>query len=70
MSCFWSIAIIKPKFWITATITNILFMGGLATGRLVSVVVDGAPSIYFLMGLILECALTFWGLRNLKKYEY
>lgn len=69
MSCFWAIAIIKPKFWITATITNILFMGGLATGRLVSLVVDGTPSIYFLIGLILELALTFWGLRNLKKYE-
>lgn len=70
MSCFWAISIIKPKFWITATITNILFMGGLATGRLISVVVDGAPSIYFLIGVILEFALTFWGLRNLKKYEY
>lgn len=68
MSVIWILAIIKPQLWVTATITNITFMGGLALGRLVSVAVDGLPGIYFLIGLLLESVLAIWGLRNLKKY--
>ncbi len=70
MSFLWAISIFKAKLWVTATIANIIFIGGLASGRLLSVVVDGTPSLLLLMGLILEFALAFWGLRNLKKYKY
>jgi hypothetical protein len=48
---------------------NIVFMGGLAAGRLLSLVVDGVPSLYFLAGLLVELLFAFWGLRNLKKYK-
>ena len=68
MVIIWAIGIIKPKFWATATITNIVFMGGLALGRLISLALDGLPTIYFSIGLILELALAAWGLKNLKKY--
>ncbi|HEY9257745.1 DUF4345 domain-containing protein, partial [Chitinophaga sp.] len=68
MSVIWMMGIIKSKCWITATITNITFMGGLALGRLVSLAIDGVPGIYFLIGLIVESSLAIWGLRNLKKY--
>jgi hypothetical protein len=68
MSVIWMIGIIKPPYWITATITNIAFMGGLALGRLVSMVIDGVPGIYFLIGFIVESALALWGLKNVKKY--
>lgn len=68
MAAIWIIGITKPEFWVSATITNIVFMGGLAFGRLISLVVDGFPPIYFLTGLIVESALAFWGLKNLKKY--
>lgn len=68
MSIIWIMGIIKPRWWVTATITNIAFMGGLALGRLVSLVFDGAPGIYFLTGLVLEAALAVWGVKNLKKY--
>lgn len=68
MAAIWILGIINPKFWIAATITTIAFMGGLAFGRLVSLVFDGLPSIYFLAGLAVESALAFWGLRNVRKY--
>jgi hypothetical protein len=68
MSVIWIMGIIKSKFWITATITNITFMGGLALGRLVSLAIDGVPGIYFLIGFIVEVFLAIWGLKNLKKY--
>lgn len=68
MSVIWIMGIVKPKLWITATITNIAFMGGLTLGRLVSLVVDGVPGIYFLIGLVLEAVLAIWGIKNLKKY--
>jgi hypothetical protein len=64
----WIMGILQPKFWMIATITNIVFMGGLAAGRLLSLVVDGVPSIYFSVGFLLELLLAFWGLINLKKY--
>lgn len=68
VSAVWIIGILKPKFWITATVTNIVFMGGLAAGRLVSLAVDGVPSIYFSVGLLLELLFAFWGLKNIKAY--
>lgn len=68
MSVIWIMGIFKPQLWITATITNITFMGGLALGRLVSLALDGIPGIYFLIGLVLESLLAIWGLKNLKNY--
>jgi hypothetical protein len=70
MATIWIIGIFKPKFWTTATITNIVFMGGLAFGRLLSLILDGLPSVYLSTGFILELVFAFWGLRNLKKYGY
>lgn len=70
MSIIWIIGTIKPKFWFTATFTNIFFMGGLAIGRLLSLALDGLPSTYFLVGLILETAFAFWGVKNLKNYPH
>ena len=69
MSVIWIMGIIRSKFWVTATITNITFMGGLMLGRLVSLVLDGVPGIYFLIGFVLELVLALWGLKNLKKYS-
>lgn len=68
MSLIWIMGIIRSGFWITATITNITFMGGLALGRLVSLAIDGVPGIYFLVGLMVEVSLALWGVINLRKY--
>lgn len=68
MSATWVMGILHQKHWATATLVNVAFMGGLASGRLLSLVLDGLPSMLFLIGLILEAALAYWGLKNLKKY--
>ncbi len=69
MCSLWITGIFKPGFWFTATIVNILFMGGLAFGRLISLAADGLPSVYLLTGLILESTLAIWGLINLRVYK-
>lgn len=69
MAIFWSIGIFKPKFWMAATLSNVLFMAGLALGRSVSILLDGIPSPVFLVGLLGEILLAAWGIFNLRKYK-
>ncbi|WP_238474552.1 DUF4345 domain-containing protein [Maribacter algarum] len=65
---YWIIAIRNRKYWRGATISNILFMGGLAFGRLVSTIIDGV-SFQYTIGMLLEGLFLIWGLHNLKKYS-
>jgi len=63
------VGVFKSRQWRTATISNVFFMIGLASGRTISLVIDGIPSIYFLGGLVLELLLALWGIINLNKYK-
>jgi hypothetical protein len=65
----WLIGIFKPSYWRAATISNVLFMFGLALGRIVGLIMDGIPSISFSIGLALELILALWGIKNLRKYR-
>ena len=38
---FWLMGAYKTKLWYGATVSNVLFMGGISFGRLVSTIVDG-----------------------------
>jgi len=67
MTAFWVTGIYKPAYRRSATIANVLFMSGLAAGRIFSLIVDGVPSTLFLIGLALELILACWGMWNLKK---
>jgi len=69
MVILWVTGIFKLLYWRTATISNIFFMLGLASGRIISLIIDGVPSISFLVGLALELTLAFWGITNLNKYR-
>jgi hypothetical protein len=69
MVILWVTGILKPVYWRTATITNVIFMIGLSTGRIISLIIDGMPSISFSIGLALELALGLWGIINLKRAE-
>ena len=69
MVILWLTGIFKPRYWRTATIANVFFMVGLASGRIISLIIDGVPSIAFLVGLALELTLAFWGITNLNKYR-
>lgn len=64
---FWVYTLFREKYWETATLINILFMGGLAFGRLVSTIFDGV-SPQFMVGLVLEFIFMLWGLYNLKQF--
>jgi hypothetical protein len=66
-SCLWIIGIFKSNYWYAATLSNMLFMLGLACGRIVSLLVDGIPSLVFLVGTIGELILVFYGVRQLIK---
>ena len=69
MIALWVIGIFRPRQWRTATMSNVFFMSGLGLGRTISFVLDGIPSIYFLVGFILELTLALWGIINLNKFQ-
>ena len=64
-AAYWVVGIRRPAHWRNATISNILFMGGLGAGRLVSTILDGVSPAYTL-GMILELLMMAWGIYNLK----
>lgn len=51
----------------TAVISEVVFMGGLASGRLLSLSVDGRPSAIFLIYTGAELLLSIWGTRCLSR---
>jgi Domain of unknown function (DUF4345) len=67
MVIVWIAGIIKERLWLTATISNIAFMGGLALGRIISLLTDGIPSAIFLFGIATELLLACWGIFNLTR---
>ncbi len=65
---FWILASIKANLWYAATLCNVLFMGGISFGRIVSTLFDGVSPL-FTPALFLELLFFGWGLYNLKKYK-
>ena len=65
MASYWFFGLLNSKHFKTATLVNILFMGGLAFGRILSTFLDGV-SIQFTQGLITELILAAWGIYNLR----
>ncbi|MFZ4635608.1 MAG: DUF4345 domain-containing protein [Saprospiraceae bacterium] len=63
---YWIIGIFKFEHWRNATLSSVIFMGGLAFGRLVSITIDGLPSVAFLVGTVVEILFMLWGINNLK----
>jgi len=63
---YWIVGIIKPYYWKSATLSNVIFMGGLAFGRIMSTIFDGVSTQY-IVGLLLELLLAIWGIYNLRK---
>ncbi len=66
---YWIVGITKSEYWRTATISNVIFMAGLAFGRIVSTILDGI-SIQYSIGLVLELIVMVWGIYNLKKESH
>jgi hypothetical protein len=69
MVIIWVTGIFKNQFWEAATISNIVFMGGLAAGRLISFIIDGTPSVTLIIGFFGETLLAILAYLNWKKYK-
>ena len=63
---FWIIGLLNTSYWKIATLSNVFFMGGLAFGRGVSLILDGM-SIHFAVAMVLELVMMIWGLYNLTR---
>ena len=66
---YWVVGIMKPFYWKSATLSNVIFMGGLAFGRIVSTIFDGV-SWQYTIGLFLEIMVMAWGILNLQTKKY
>ncbi len=65
---FWVVGMLRPNLWKAATFSQILFMGGLAFGRILSLFFDGVPSTLFAAGTIGELILAVFGYCQVKIY--
>ncbi|GMN06782.1 hypothetical protein MTsPCn5_21710 [Croceitalea sp. MTPC5] len=68
ISLIWTLGIWKTKYWKIATQLNVLFMLTLATGRALSMIIDGFPTGGYIFGIIAELLLGLFSLYQLKKH--
>jgi len=68
-SVLWILGILKSNYWYAATLSNMLFMLGLASGRIISLVIDGMGSKIFFIGAVGELTLAIYGIYQLKKQQ-
>ena len=69
ISLVWLFGIWKTQYWKRATELNILFMLTLATGRALSMIIDGLPTGGYIFGIIAEFVLGVFSIYQLKKYN-
>jgi Domain of unknown function (DUF4345) len=69
LGIYFIVGIKKQQYYKNATLICTIFMGGLAFGRIISIVIDGIPSPIFAIGTILELLFMIWGIRNLNQIE-
>jgi drug/metabolite transporter superfamily protein YnfA len=61
-SLLWIWGVFKSQLLATALISNMVFMLGLGLGRTISIVLDGPPSMIYLVGTLGELVLGLYGL--------
>lgn len=69
-SLLWIIGFFKTNYLKLALVTNMVFMLGLGFGRLLSLVLDGAPTFGYLFGTLGELFLGVYGIWVLNKYKF
>lgn len=65
----WILGIFKINYWKIATISNAIFMLGLASGRVISLLFDGVPSVIFCLGTFGEIILGIYAFIILEKQK-
>jgi hypothetical protein len=66
MIALWILGAMRPQFVRAAVIAEVAFMFGLAFGRVLSILVDGVPSVLLVAYTALEIAMGAWGILILK----
>lgn len=69
-SILWVLGVFKANYLKTALITNFIFMLGLGFGRVLSLVLDGTPTFWYVFGTFAELFLGFYGLWVLKLHHH
>ncbi|WP_194850836.1 DUF4345 domain-containing protein [Nonlabens antarcticus] len=64
----WIAGVWKSRYWKIATQLNILFMLTLATGRLLSIIIDGIPTGGYVFGIIAEGFIGLFSIYQFRKY--
>lgn len=57
----------KSKYWKRATQLNIIFMLSLAIGRVLSIILDGAPTQALIVAMVVEFILGFLSIYQLRR---
>jgi len=69
-TALWISGILQTKLWFSATLSSMVFFGGLALGRLIGILTDGIPAAHFWIGMLVECILFVWAIVNLRIYHF
>jgi hypothetical protein len=69
VSSVWLLGVWQDSYWKKATQLNILFMLTLATGRLLSMFLDGLPTGGYIFGVIAEFSIGLYAVYQLRKYS-
>lgn len=68
-SALWVLGVFKSNYLKLALVSNMLFMLGLGFGRVLSLLLDGTPTFWYIFGTFAELFLGFYGLWVLTIYE-
>ncbi|MCH9654890.1 MAG: DUF4345 domain-containing protein [Planctomycetes bacterium] len=69
MIILWILGAFRPNFTRMAVTAEVVFMFGLVFGRILSIIVDGVPSLLLIVYAVLEIWMGLWGILILKKYS-
>ncbi|CAA0121127.1 Uncharacterised protein [Halioglobus japonicus] len=69
MVVFWILGATREPLRFAALCSVVVFMAGLALGRVVSLVVDGMPGVLLVIYLLLEIGFAFVALKLAKNYQ-
>jgi hypothetical protein len=66
-SSLWILGVLKANYLKLALVSNMVFMLGLGLGRLISIILDGIPTLVYLFGMVGELVLGAYGIWVLKQ---
>ena len=67
MIVLWILGAFRASLTKAAVIAEVTFMFGLAAGRILSIIIDGMPSVLLVIYAVLEIVMGLWGVLILKK---